>query len=52
MKEGEFMRIKPRKLRNEKEIIIDVTPEETNKNDNVQENTYSSYSGVNHQNIN
>ena len=51
MKEGEFMRIKPRKLRNEKEIIIDVTPEETNKNDNVQENTYSSYSGVNHQNI-
>ena len=45
------MRIKPRKLRNEKEIIIDVTPEETNKNDNVQENTYSSYSGVNHQNI-
>lgn len=45
------MRIKPRKLRNEKEIIIDVIPEETNKNDNVQENTYSSYSGVNHQNI-
>ena len=51
MKEGEFMRIKPRKLRNEKEIIIDVTPDETNKSNNVQENTYSSYSGVNHQNI-
>lgn len=51
MKEGEFMRIKPRKLRNEKEIIIDVTPDETNKSDNVQENTYSSYSGINHQNI-
>ena len=45
------MRIKPRKLRNEKEIIIDVTPDETNKSNNVQENTYSSYSGVNHQNI-
>ena len=45
------MRIKPRKLRNEKEIIIDVTPDETNKSDNVQENTYSSYSGINHQNI-
>lgn len=51
MKEGEFMRIKPRKLRNEKEIIIDVTPEETNKNDNVRENTYSSYSSSNQQNI-
>ena len=51
MKEGEFMRIKPRKLRNEKEIIIDVTPDETNKSNNVRENTYSSYSGVNHQNI-
>ena len=51
MKEGEFMRIKPRKLRNEKEIIIDVTPEETNKSNNVRENTYSSYSGTNHQNI-
>lgn len=51
MKEGEFMRIKPRKLRNEKEIIIDVTPDETNKSNNVQENTYSSYSGVNHKNI-
>lgn len=45
------MRIKPRKLRNEKEIIIDVTPDETNKSDNVQENTYSSYSRENHQNI-
>lgn len=45
------MRIKPRKLRNEKEIIIDVTPEETNKNDNVRENTYSSYSSSNQQNI-
>ena len=45
------MRIKPRKLRNEKEIIIDVTPEETNKSNNVRENTYSSYSGTNHQNI-
>ena len=44
MKEGEFMRIKPRKLRNEKEIIIDVTPDETNKSNNVRENTYSSYS--------
>ena len=51
MKEGEFMRIKPRKLRNEKEIIIDVTPDETNKSNNVQENTYSSYSRENHQNI-
>ncbi len=51
MKEGEFMRIKPRKLRNEKEIIIDVTPDETNKSNNVRENTYSSYSGTNHQNI-
>ena len=51
MKEGEFMRIKPRKLRNEKEIIIDVTPNETNKSNNVQENTYSSYSRENHQNI-
>ena len=51
MKEGEFMRIKPRKLRNEKEFIIDVTPEETNKNDNVRENTYSSYSSSNQQNI-
>lgn len=51
MKEGEFMRIKPRKLRNEKEIIIDVTPEETNKNDNVRKNTYSSYSSSNQQNI-
>ena len=45
------MRIKPRKLRNEKEIIIDVTPDETNKSNNVQENTYSSYSRENHQNI-
>ena len=45
------MRIKPRKLRNEKEIIIDVTPEETNKNDTVRENTYSSYSSSNQQNI-
>ena len=45
------MRIKPRKLRNEKEIIIDVTPDETNKSNNVRENTYSSYSGTNHQNI-
>lgn len=45
------MRIKPRKLRNEKEIIIDVTPNETNKSNNVQENTYSSYSRENHQNI-
>lgn len=51
MKEGEFMRIKPRKLRNEREIIIDVTPNETNKSNNVQENTYSSYSRENHQNI-
>ena len=51
MKEGEFMRIKPRKLRNEKEIIIDVTPDETSKSNNVQENTYSSYSRENHQNI-
>lgn len=45
------MRIKPRKLRNEREIIIDVTPNETNKSNNVQENTYSSYSRENHQNI-
>ncbi len=51
MKEGEFMRIKPRKLRNEKEIIIDVTPVETNKSDEVHENTYSSYSSHNQQNI-
>lgn len=51
MKEGEFMRIKPRKLRNEKEIIIDVTPVETNKSEEVHENTYSSYTGVNQQNI-
>ena len=51
MKEGEFMRIKPRKLRNEKEIIIDVTPDETNKSNNVRENTYSSYSSSNQQNI-
>ena len=45
------MRIKPRKLRNEKEIIIDVTPVETNKSEEVHENTYSSYTGVNQQNI-
>ena len=51
MKEGEFMRIKPRKLRNDKEIIIDVTPDETNKSNNVRENTYSSYSSSNQQNI-
>ena len=45
------MRIKPRKLRNEKEIIIDVTPVETNKSEELHKNTYSSYSGVNHQSI-
>lgn len=47
MKEGEFMRIKPRKLRNEKEIIIDVTPEEEKRSEKVYKNTNFSYSSPN-----
>lgn len=43
------MRIKPRKLRNEKEIIIDVAAEEVKKNDNGEKSTDSSYSPVSQQ---
>ncbi len=43
------MRIKPRKLRNEKEIIIDVAAEEVKKNDNGEKSTDSSYSSVSQQ---